>query len=182
MLVVGLDLNRGQSSLDIAQIWILDGESISSNDCICLACYKAQLAMVKSHEQAYQLHDKTSIWETIISDSSTDNTIRAIVTDRITCEQDRMPSHTSMWRHWLRSCWIAQMWSNAPKEDVQHSLPQPELCGWTKNNDGSYVFDWECPSVQKLVKETITFLTRHSIEHCTPHADGAWLTELGWSQ
>ena len=52
------------------------------------------------------------------------------------------------------------MSSNAPKEDVQHSLPQPELCGWTKNNDGSYVFDWECPSVQKLVKETITFLTK----------------------
>ena len=52
------------------------------------------------------------------------------------------------------------MWSNAPKEDVQHSLPQPELCGWTKNNNGSYALDWECPSVQKLVKETITFLTK----------------------
>ena len=24
--------------------------------------------------------------------------------------------------------------------------------------------------------------TRHSVEHCTPHADGAWLNELGWSQ
>ena len=24
--------------------------------------------------------------------------------------------------------------------------------------------------------------TRRSVEHCTPHADGAWLTELGWSQ
>ena len=24
--------------------------------------------------------------------------------------------------------------------------------------------------------------TRCSVEHCTPHADGAWLTELGWSQ
>ena len=25
-------------------------------------------------------------------------------------------------------------------------------------------------------------LTRRSVEHCTPHADGAWLNELGWSQ
>ena len=38
------------------------------------------------------------------------NSIRAIMSDRITTEQDRMPSHTSMLRHWLRSCWIAGMW------------------------------------------------------------------------
>ena len=24
--------------------------------------------------------------------------------------------------------------------------------------------------------------TRRSVEHCTPHADGAWLNDLGWSQ
>ena len=24
--------------------------------------------------------------------------------------------------------------------------------------------------------------TRRSVEHCTPHADGAWLNKLGWSQ
>ena len=24
--------------------------------------------------------------------------------------------------------------------------------------------------------------TRRSVEHCTLHADGAWLNELGWSQ
>ena len=24
--------------------------------------------------------------------------------------------------------------------------------------------------------------TRRSVEHCTPHADGVWLNELGWSQ
>ena len=28
----------------------------------------------------------------------------------------------------------------------------------------------------------ITLLTRRSVEHCTPHADVAWLNELGWSQ
>ena len=25
-------------------------------------------------------------------------------------------------------------------------------------------------------------ITRRSVEHCTPHADGAGLNELGWSQ
>ena len=24
--------------------------------------------------------------------------------------------------------------------------------------------------------------TRRLVEHCTPHVDGAWLNELGWSQ
>ena len=28
----------------------------------------------------------------------------------------------------------------------------------------------------------IPLTTRRSVEHCTPHADGAWLNELGWSQ
>ena len=28
----------------------------------------------------------------------------------------------------------------------------------------------------------IPLTTRCSVEHCTPHADGAWLNELGWSQ
>ena len=28
----------------------------------------------------------------------------------------------------------------------------------------------------------LDILTRRSVEHCTPHADGAWLNELGWSQ
>ncbi len=52
------------------------------------------------------------------------------------------------------------MWFNSFKEDIHDSLPQPDLYGWTKNNDGNYVLDWECPSVQKLVLETITFLTK----------------------
>ena len=31
-------------------------------------------------------------------------------------------------------------------------------------------------------KNAIKCATRRSVEHCTPHADGAWLNELGWSQ
>ena len=88
------------------------------------------------------------------------NTIRSVVGDRITCEQERMPSHTSMWRHWLRSCWVAQMWSNSPEEDLQGSLPPPDDCGWKRASDGSYTVDWECPTVQQQVQDTINFLTK----------------------
>ena len=82
---------------------------------------------------------------------------RAIVSDRIT---ERMPSHTSMWRHWLRTCWVACMWSNSSEEDLQWSLPLPDDCGWTKLPDGSYMLDWECPDIQQLVQDTINFLTK----------------------
>ena len=30
--------------------------------------------------------------------------------------------------------------------------------------------------------ERVRYVTGRSVEHCTPHADGAWLNELGWSQ
>ena len=35
--------------------------------------------------------------------------IRGIVSDRITCEEERMSSHTSMWRHWSQACWVAHL-------------------------------------------------------------------------
>ena len=88
------------------------------------------------------------------------NAITAIVGDRITSEQERMPSHTSMWRHWLRTCWVACMWSNSSEDDLQGLLPLPDDCGWTKLPDGSYTLDWECPDVQQQVQDTINFLTK----------------------
>ena len=88
------------------------------------------------------------------------NCIRAIVSDRITSEPERMPSPTSMWRHWMRSCWVAHLWLNSPEEDVQASLPSPDNCGWKQASDDSYTVDWESPSVQKQVEDTINFLTK----------------------
>ena len=46
------------------------------------------------------------------------------------------------------------------------------------------------PSVMAIIQTMNTQIqsmqynnkTRCSVEHCTPHADGAWLNELGWSQ
>ena len=38
----------------------------------------------------------------------------------------------------------------------------------------------QCEKV--LLTKTKSTQTRRSVEHCTPHADGAWQNELGWSQ
>ena len=38
--------------------------------------------------------------------------IRNAVSNRITNKEERVPSFTSLWCHWLRSCWVSQMWQN----------------------------------------------------------------------
>ena len=88
------------------------------------------------------------------------NAIRSIVSDRITNEEERMPSLTAMWRHWLRSCWVANMWYNSTEEDPFHDLPPPEQCGWCRDEQGAYKYDWECPEVTSRVTDTINFLTK----------------------
>ena len=91
------------------------------------------------------------------------NDIRAIVSERITNEEERMPSLTSMWRHWLRSCWIADLYQSAHEQDPFARLPDPTQSGWKyENND--YKIDWECPKVQDQVRSTIDFLTKGC--HC----------------
>ena len=39
-----------------------------------------------------------------------------------------------------------------------------------------------CGSVCLRLSMGNPYKTRRSVEHCTPHTDGAWLNELGWSQ
>ena len=81
--------------------------------------------------------------------------IRSVVAERITSEEERLPSFTSLWRHWQRSCWICQMWLNSPRTDLYYSLPPPEQSGWLLNHDGNYTIDWEEVEVQEKIKQTI---------------------------
>ena len=85
--------------------------------------------------------------------------IRKIVCDRILNEEDRVPSFTSLWRHWMRSCWVSQMWQNSSEEDMYNSLSLPEDNGWIQI-DETYAIDWEATEVQAKVKGKIDFLTK----------------------
>ena len=85
--------------------------------------------------------------------------IRQVVANRIINEEDRVPSHTSLWRHWLRSCWVHQMWQQSIHPDMYSSLPLPEHSGWIKD-DEDYAIDWEDIEVTDKVKNTIQFLTK----------------------
>lgn len=86
--------------------------------------------------------------------------IREVVSERIKSEEDRLPSTSALLRHWNRTCWVSQFWTNSIKQDVQQGLPLPEQSGWLRQTDGTYSFDWDSDDIKELVKNTVEFLTR----------------------
>ena len=87
---------------------------------------------------------------TLLEQHSAWYNIRAIVSDRITDEDQRMPSESAVWRHWLRSCWIINMWRNSPEQDVFSNLTPPEESGWLvheHNGTKSWSIDWESRTI-----------------------------------
>ena len=89
-------------------------------------------------------------------------------------EEERVPTYTALWRHWLRSCWVSQMWRNSTQSDLYASLPPPENSGWIRLSDESYTIDWEAPEVQEKITTTIQLLTRgcHCKKGCKSNACG----------
>ena len=80
--------------------------------------------------------------------------IREVVSDRIQSEEDRVPSYTSLWRHWMRSCWVSRMWRSSHEVDVYTNLPDSHLNGWIWTDDDTYVTDWEDEGVQSEIEKS----------------------------
>ena len=80
--------------------------------------------------------------------------IREVVNDCIQSEEDRVPSYTSLWRHWMRSCWVSRMWRSYHEVDVYTNLPDPHLNGWIWTDDDTYVIDWEDEGVQPEIEKS----------------------------
>ena len=66
---------------------------------------------------------------------------------------------TSLWRHWLRSCWVSQFWQHSNHPDIFTQLPVPEESGWLLHCD-KYTIDWESTEVQQSIRQQIEFLTK----------------------
>ena len=84
---------------------------------------------------------------------------RLTVSNRIVNEEERCPTDSSLWRHWLRSCWIHQMWQRSALSDVYSTLPPPEHSGWIKDGE-DYTIDWEDTEVASKIEGAITFLMK----------------------
>ena len=113
--------------------------------------YSTPIQLYNSLEQSLSIPDKHKLWI---------QQIRRTVVNRVTNEEECVPSITSLWRHWTRSCWINQMWQNSHLPDMYSPLLQSESCGWLRSDDGGYHVDWEAPEIIERVKNTIEFLTK----------------------
>ena len=117
---------------------------------VALKGHKTPTHLYNSLDPSLQIKEKHMQWL---------QQIREIVGDRIINEEDRVPTFTSLWRHWLRSCWISQLWQNSSHPDLFPALPAPEASGWLLQNN-NYVIDWESPDVQQNIRHNIEFLTK----------------------
>jgi hypothetical protein len=81
--------------------------------------------------------------------------IRAVVSECIISEEERVPSQTSLWRHWMRTSFICCMWENSHLSDINTCLPNPEHSGWLLK-DGDYVIDWEDFTQEQRIKKGCT--------------------------
>ena len=103
---------------------------------------------ISNHTSVADLHN---IWFT---------KIRNIVSTVINTEEERVPSHSSLWRHWLRTCWISMMWQHSTVSDVYGNLPKPEESGWVLNADGTFSIDWESPEIAKNIQKSLDYLIK----------------------
>ena len=79
--------------------------------------------------------------------------IRDTVWEHIEFEDELPPSWEALWRHWLRSCWVSNLWGQASQNHYQ-ILPLNDF-GWKVSGDNLEI-DWEDPqnvlNVQNRVK------------------------------
>ena len=69
-----------------------------------------------------------------------------------------MPLITALWHHWLRTCYICNLWSNSHLSDIYCGLSLPENSGWILNVNGSYLIDWEDPIKQDHIRQNMDYL------------------------
>jgi hypothetical protein len=81
--------------------------------------------------------------------------IRSTVSQHITSEDQRVPSISALWHHWLRATYVCKLWSNSTLSDIYLNLSLPENSGWLLKDDGSYVIDWENQELQKSVSSNL---------------------------
>ena len=67
--------------------------------------------------------------------------IRNTVSNRTVNEEERVPTYTAPWRHWLRSCWVSKMWQNSPIPDNLYNLPRPGDSGWICTSEQKFSVD-----------------------------------------
>ena len=79
--------------------------------------------------------------------------LRQGIWDRITQENESIPSFTALQLHWKRCCWVLHMWQQAESNNVV--LAPLSSNGWARDKDGSLVICWDTEDSRRKVKELL---------------------------
>ena len=85
--------------------------------------------------------------------------IRQTIWDRISFENQTIPSMTALEYHWRRSCWIIHMWQQAECRNMV--LAPLNGNGWTqKDDENKLCIDWDSEDNMSRVKERVRLLMK----------------------
>ncbi len=81
--------------------------------------------------------------------------IRQTIWDRISSENETIPSCEALHYHWLRSCWVLHMWQQAQSNEVV--LAPLNGNGWTKTNETLEIF-WDTAENIQNIRQKVQLL------------------------
>ena len=87
--------------------------------------------------------------------------IRQTIWDRVQHEADMIPSNGALYRHWKRTCWVINMWSQSCQSHMVLA-PLTEF-GWRIEEDELH-FNWDSEENMAAVRERVETLTKGC--HC----------------
>lgn len=90
-------------------------------------------SVLKNHASAFDVHSHNLLYK--VADQGRLHkqrhnqwleTIQKQIWDRVTYENDIIPYTSTLWRHWLWSCWVTNTWKQADKKNMVIEAPQKE--------------------------------------------------------
>ena len=83
--------------------------------------------------------------------------IRQNIADRITFDNDMIPSIEALYYHWKRSCWVLHMWRQADKNNMV--LKPITEYSWTLS-DNKLTVVWDTPENMQAIRDRVSLLLK----------------------
>ena len=67
--------------------------------------------------------------------------LRERIWSKIKYEEEMIPSTDALRRHWMRTCWVASVWSQTIENNIMY--PSLEGNGWKQPDSNTLIIDWD---------------------------------------
>ena len=84
--------------------------------------------------------------------------IREKIWLKVKYEEEMIPSFDALFKHWKRSCWVYNVWSQATSNDI--SYPPLQSYGWKQPTPETLEIDWESDANVSQVRHRVSLVQR----------------------